>query len=78
MADEMDTAQKIDELYRNSALIAAKARHIEEEDPLIIGGLRCCLDCAKPIPLARLELQSNARRCVTCQEKKEKRYAKRA
>lgn len=77
MADEMDTAQKIDELYRTSALIKAKARHTEEEDPLIIDGVRCCLDCEKPIPLARLELQPNAHRCVQCQEKKEKRSAKR-
>lgn len=76
MADEIDNAQKYDELYRNSALIKAKARHTEEEDPLIINGVRCCLDCEKPIPLARLELQPNARRCVTCQSKKEKRYAR--
>lgn len=78
MADEIDNAQKYDELYRNSALIKAKARHTEEEDLLIINGVRCCLDCEKPIPPARLELQPDARRCVKCQEKKEKRYAKRA
>mgnify|MGYP001268948962 CR=1 FL=1 len=76
MADEIDNAQKIDELYRNFALITAKARRIEDDDPLIINGFRCCLDCEKPIPLARLELQPNARRCVTCQSKKERRYAK--
>ncbi|MEN6375565.1 MAG: TraR/DksA C4-type zinc finger protein [Smithella sp.] len=78
MADEMDNAQKYDELYRNSALVKAKAGRIEDEDPLIIEGVRYCLDCAKPIPPARLELQPDARRCVNCQTKKEKRYAKRA
>ncbi len=76
MADEIDNAQKYDELYRNSALIRAKVRQIDNDAPLIINGVRCCLDCAKPIPPARLELQPDARRCVSCQTKKERKYAK--
>lgn len=76
MADEIDNAQKMDELYRTSALIRTKERRIEDEEPLIIDGVHCCLDCENPIPSARLELQPDARRCVKCQEKKEKQYAK--
>ncbi len=56
MADEIDNAQKMDELYLTSAVIKTRALCIEDDEPLIINGVRCCLDCEKPIPPARLEL----------------------
>lgn len=34
-----------------------------------------CLDCAQPIPLARLEAEPTAERCVKCQELYEKTHA---
>ena len=76
MADEIDSAQRMDELYRTSAVVKTRALYIEDDEPLIINGVRCCMDCEKPIPPARLDLQPNARRCVKCQTKKEKRYTK--
>jgi len=76
MGDIIDSAQALDELYRESALIAAKMRHGSNEDPLIIDGVRCCLDCEEPIPAARLELKPDATRCVPCLERKEKYYKK--
>lgn len=75
MADAIDTAQHLDELYRESAIINA-LRHVNEEDPLIINGVRYCLDCEMPIPLKRLENEPKAVRCVSCQTIKEKRFRK--
>jgi len=34
-----------------------------------------CIDCAQPIPTARLEAEPTAERCVTCQELYEKTHA---
>lgn len=76
MADEIDSAQLMDEQFRQWSLMQVKIKSSDEDDPLIIDGVRCCLDCEKPIPPARLELQPTAKRCVTCQAKKEKRYAR--
>jgi len=76
MSDIIDSAQTLDELYRESALIAAKMRHGSNEDPLIINGVRCCLDCEVPIPGGRLDKVPDARRCVNCQTKIEKHFRK--
>jgi DnaK suppressor protein len=34
-----------------------------------------CIDCRQPIPLARLEAEPTAARCVTCQDRYEKMHA---
>jgi len=75
MADAIDTAQELDQHFRDAALNAA-LRHSSDEDPLIINGVRCCLECEEPIPQERLKLQPNARRCVGCATKIEKRLRK--
>lgn len=69
--DDIDRAQIYDQTFRDIA-IAAALRHGNDEDPLIINGVRCCLDCEEPIPEGRLELEPDARRCVPCQTKHEK------
>ncbi|MEN6619993.1 MAG: TraR/DksA C4-type zinc finger protein [Smithella sp.] len=78
MADIVDEAQERAAMFlRHSVAVALSIIHNgNDEDPLIINGVRCCLDCEKPIPLRRLKLQPNAKWCVPCQTKNEKRYAK--
>jgi phage/conjugal plasmid C-4 type zinc finger TraR family protein len=74
LMDEIDIAQKNAENFTASSLHRAlMADRYNDEDPLIIDGLRCCLDCEKPIPQKRLEVHPGAKRCVECQEKEEKR-----
>jgi phage/conjugal plasmid C-4 type zinc finger TraR family protein len=71
--DEIDAAQARDEFFRATALSKALNRRPEDDDPLIIDGIRCCLDCEEPIPLARLKANPGAKRCTLCQSKKERR-----
>ena len=35
---------------------------------------RICIDCEKPIPWGRLNVQPNAIRCVSCESANEKRH----
>lgn len=72
--DEIDAAQERDEFFRETALSKAlNRRPLEDDDPLIIDGVRCCLDCEEPIPPARLKANPGAKRCTSCQSKKERR-----
>lgn len=72
--DEIDAAQERDEFFRETAITQAlKKRPTEDDDPLIINGVRCCLDCEEPIPVARLKAHPGAKRCTSCQSKKERK-----
>ena len=75
MPDEMEIAQEMAEKFRESSLAKARQRS-QDEDPLIIEGVRHCLDCENPIPQKRLKVYPKALRCVACETKKEKLYAK--
>ena len=65
--DVVDMAYESQEIYLKTAFAnqQCQARKI----PLIINGIRRCLDCENPIPIERLEIQPDAVRCVACQNK---------
>jgi len=69
--DIIDEANTRADLFRDNALNAARQNNTSEP-PLCIDGVRCCLDCEKPIPNGRLKVNPDAVRCVGCQEQKEK------
>jgi len=71
--DEIDDAQDMEELHRDLSIKKILARTQEEEGPLMIGGIRFCLDCEEPIPEKRLKAHPAAVRCITCQNRKERR-----
>ena len=64
--DPLDRASRTSELMIAHSLDAHKNR--PKEEPLIIDGVRCCVDCEEPIPVRRIELLPDAVRCVECQE----------
>ena len=66
--DNADAARDLGEL---SALEAARERMKQ-------GRYGICLDCAVDIPYARLEATPEALRCLPCQERHEKTFAKTA
>lgn len=71
--DDVDAAQEREEFFRETALTKVLKRRSEEDDaPLIIDGVRCCLDCEGPIPRKRLKAHPAAVRCIGCQTKKER------
>lgn len=39
------------------------------------GGFGVCIDCGDGIPFNRLQAYPTAKRCIACQEKREKQYA---
>jgi len=43
-----------------------------KEEPLMIDGRRCCLDCEEPISEKRLTANPDAVRCTPCQARKER------
>jgi len=67
MADSIDDAQDAAECYR-LACIAQAQQEQDKGSQLIIGGVICCEDCERPIPLARLAKVPKATRCTACQE----------
>ncbi|MHB1084885.1 MAG: TraR/DksA family transcriptional regulator [Thiobacillus sp.] len=40
------------------------------------GGFGVCIDCGDTIPFNRLQAYPTAKRCIGCQEKREKQYAR--
>jgi len=68
--DIIDRAQEHERKLREQAIYKALSRC--DEDPLYIDGVRCCVDCEKPIPEGRLRIRPTAVRCVACQEKIER------
>ena len=75
--DIIDLANKHADLFRENALRTAEAsrRWQPVEAPLIIDGIRCCLDCEDPIPEGRLLIRPEAVRCVECQGRYERKGA---
>lgn len=63
-ADAADAARDVEELH---ALEAAAARIAE-------GSYGACVECAAPIPYARLRAAPHAPRCVDCQRSAEKTH----
>ena len=69
MPDEADSAQPMEALHLQAAIFAAGVRPVDHVDgPVMIDGVACCVDCERPIPLARLQAVPDASRCVRCQE----------
>jgi DnaK suppressor protein len=70
--DECDAAAELQQMDREGALRVALRTAHRREQPLVIGGERCCLDCEEPIEPERLSANPDAVRCVVCQGKREK------
>jgi phage/conjugal plasmid C-4 type zinc finger TraR family protein len=71
--DECDVAAELQQMDREGGLrVALRAAH-HREQPLVIDGERCCLDCEEPIEPERLAANPGAVRCVGCQHKHERR-----
>lgn len=60
---------------REIALERQKQSAQETEQPLMISGLRCCIDCFSPIPKERLDARPESVRCIECKQDKERREA---
>lgn len=63
MTDQLDQASTLEQNARDYAL---KKQQQQKEKPLIINGVRCCLDCEEIIPIQRVK-SVNAVRCITDQ-----------
>lgn len=70
-ADAIDNACDLEELQRKQALDKHKKNNTHR--PLLIDGVRCCLDCEEDIS-NRTELLPEVVRCLICQEQYEKQY----
>lgn len=73
-----DFGEQGEERIREAVRYAEQERDLEElrdiadaRERIVAGTYGECVDCGKPIPLARLQAQPAARRCVACQEKYE-------
>lgn len=70
-----------EERIRNAVRYAEKERDIGElrdiedaRERMADGSYGACEECGRDIPVQRLLAQPSARRCVTCQEKFERKY----
>ncbi|MBN1830277.1 MAG: TraR/DksA C4-type zinc finger protein [Deltaproteobacteria bacterium] len=70
--DRFDWASEIETQEREAAIARARENG-SAEIPLVIAGVRCCRDCEEPIPAGRLRVRPDAVRCVSCQERHERR-----
>lgn len=70
--DDIDLAQANDEQFRRQALMA-HFRRCEEEVDSMLDDFRVCRDCGEEIEPGRLEAKPDARRCIDCQSRKERR-----
>ena len=70
--DDIDLAQRNDEIFRRQSLERhfRRAGREEVENDAIPG---ICLDCENPIEKERLRVMPDAVRCVDCQRKKERK-----
>lgn len=64
MVDLLDRASGVEERQRELALHRQQSK---KEKPLIIDGIRCCLNCGHVIPIERVNAV-DAVRCITDQE----------
>jgi len=71
--DDADRAKLLEMAERERALQRTRARAAEREPPLIIDGVRHCLDCHCRIPDERLAARAESVRCVDCKALKERR-----
>ena len=69
MADICDNADSVIQQHLQAALDAVHAT--DDEAPIYINGVACCVDCEEPIPLARLAALPHCCRCIDCQEEYE-------
>ncbi len=69
-ADIIDNACALEEFQRQQALKNHKKSHGQQ--PLIINGVRVCLDCEEPIT-ARISILPTVVRCLPCQQDYEKK-----
>ncbi|UJB34079.1 TraR/DksA family transcriptional regulator [Chromobacterium sp. Beijing] len=67
MMDQFDQASELEQLQRDIALSDQLAR------AAIGPGLSHCEDCGDAIPPARARAMPGCRRCIYCQERKERR-----
>ena len=63
LTDQLDQASTLEQSARDYAL---KKQQQQKEKPLIINGVRCCLDCEIEVLPARIK-SVDAVRCVMCQ-----------
>ena len=73
MAGIGDDAGKLNEVYQKAALAKQQADARTQETPLVVDGVRLCLDCEDAIPAERLQRMPYAVRCVHCQQTHEAR-----
>lgn len=69
--DIADKAKERETLHRDESLARHRAAQ-QQEKPLIINGIRRCLDCHDPIDLRRIDASPGAVRCTECQQYHEK------
>jgi len=70
--DDIDLAQRHEELFRDNAM--RKALESRAEEPLYDDrGKRICVDCERRILQKRLKAMPATVRCVACQDKHERR-----
>jgi phage/conjugal plasmid C-4 type zinc finger TraR family protein len=68
MVDVVDIAQATEERHRAAALAAATS---DRRPPVVPAG-DTCIDCADEIPEERREAEPDTRRCLVCQERRER------
>lgn len=79
MSDFADEASRIEELHREAALAAQRARFggLQRSAGLTRGDnpaqLPCCVDCGEQIPLGRLRIFPTTSHCTVCLGKVERR-----
>ena len=71
MADDLDRAKDLEMKQRDVALQNQLDNAVEREQPLVIDGKRCCVDCGMPIPGQRLKARPQSVRCIDCKTYKE-------
>jgi DnaK suppressor protein len=70
--DVLDQATVIEEMFRDQAMAAHRARAAVTEQPdEDEDGNRYCLTCGDEIPALRIKYLPNAVRCVSCESKRE-------
>ena len=74
--DDIDIAQEQDQVFRDYTLFVTMKMLRKKEYcmPLILDGVRYCMDCKDEIPEERLSIRPGAVRCVQCQTRKERTY----
>ena len=65
LADQFDQASTLEQQDRELAL---QKQQQNKEQPLVINGVRCCLDCPTYVAILPKRIKAvNAVRCISCQ-----------